>query len=161
MKNKNFLISMKHAADGLIYTVRSERNFRIDTAAALYVIWFGSACGLSRAEWALLAAVIGAVLFAETMNTAVERAVDTAAEGYSDSAKHAKDAAAGASLVSALAAVAAGLALFADVPRLAYAMETICGSAVRTAVFVLLTVFDVWFVFLFGKTKKDDRKGNL
>ncbi len=161
MKNKNFLISMKHAAEGLIYTARSERNFRIDVSAALYVIWFASACGLSRAEWAAAAVSVGLVLAAETVNTAVERTADAAVSGYSVHAKHAKDAAAGAALLCALTALAAGIAIFGDMRRIAEAARLICASPVRIAAFAAVTAFSVWFVFLYGKRKKDDRKGNI
>lgn len=160
MRNRNFLASMSHAANGLIYTVRTEKNFRFDICAALYAVWFAAACDFSKTEWAVLALAVGLVLFAETMNTALERAVDAAVDGYDDNARRAKDAAAGAVLICAFVSVCTGVALFADMKRLTFAFYEITGSPFRIAVFAALTVFSAWFVLCFGKNK-NDRKGIL
>lgn len=158
MKNRYFRTSIKHAADGIAYAVRAERNFRIDTACAMYVVWFASAYGLSRTEWAVILIAVGMVLFAELINTALERAVDAFSEDYSEAAKNAKDSAAGAVLICALGAAAAGIAVLFDAVRLRAAFDTIFASVPRLVIFAAITVFAVPFVFMSGK-KKDDRKG--
>lgn len=158
MKNRDFRTSIKHAADGIAYAVRAERNFRIDTVCAMYVVWFASACGLSGTEWAVIIMAAGTVLFAELINTALERAVDAFSEERSEAAKNAKDAAAGAVLICALGAAAAGAAVFFEQARLATAFDTIFASVPRMVVFAAITAFAVPFVFMSGK-KKHDRKG--
>ena len=154
MKNRHFRTSFKHAADGIVYALRCERNFRTDIVCAAYVIWFASACGLSGTEWAVLFAVIGAVLFAELINTAIERAVDAFSEERSEAAKNSKDTAAGAVLAMALGAAAAGAAVFVRGGHIAGAVSAIIHSPARIAVFAVLTAAGAWFVFLFGKNKK-------
>jgi diacylglycerol kinase (ATP) len=77
---------------------------------------------LSRVEIAIIGLTIGAVLAMELLNTALESVVDlTVEQTYHDLAKTAKDCAAAAVLISALAAVMVGgsLILPALLPRLA------------------------------------------
>ena len=65
---------------------------------------------VSKTQWSILALAAALVIVAEYINTAVERAVDTAAKGEkSESAKIAKDTAAGAVLIAAFFAVAVGI----------------------------------------------------
>jgi diacylglycerol kinase len=100
------------AATGLRLAWRSERNLRVQCAAgwaALAAAWL---CGLSAARVAVLLALVGAVLGAEILNTAVEAAVDLAAPGWRPLAGRAKDLAAGGVLSVSLGALAAGLAVF-------------------------------------------------
>lgn len=156
MKNKKFSASLRHAFDGVIYTAKLERNFRFDIAAALYVIWFSAAYGLSRTEWALIAGVIGAMLVVETINTAVEQAVDAAVHGYEIHAKHAKDAAAGASLIFAAASTVIALLIFLDIDRLLAAFMRIINSPVYITVFALISLFTLWLFFKAGK--KNNKK---
>lgn len=151
MKNKSFFASVKHAYDGVKYTARVERNFRFDIAAALYVLWFSAAYGLSRTEWAVILITIGIMLVVETVNTAVEQAVDAAVRGYEIHAKHAKDAAAGASLIFAVASVAVAIAIFFDLDRLRNAFVNIVSSYVLIISFILITLF---VVKMFLKLKK-------
>ena len=79
-------------------------------------------------------------------------------EDYSEAAKNAKDSAAGAVLICAFGAAAAGIAVFFDAVRLRAAFDTIFASVPRLVIFAAITVFAVPFVFMSGK-KKDDRKG--
>jgi diacylglycerol kinase (ATP) len=61
---------------------------------------------LTRVEMAIIGLTTGAVLTMELLNTAIESVVDlTVKQSYHELAKIAKDCAAGAVLVSALAAV--------------------------------------------------------
>lgn len=154
MKNKKFSASLRHAFDGVIYTAKLERNFRFDITAALYVIWFSAAYGLSRTEWALITAVIGIMLVVETINTAVEQAVDAAVHGFEIHAKHAKDAAAGASLIFAAASAAIALLIFLDIDRLLAAFMKIINSPVYITAFVLISLFTLWLFFKAGKKKQ-------
>ena len=151
MKNKKFSASLRHAFDGVIYTAKLERNFRFDITAALYVIWFSAAYGLSRTEWALITAVIGIMLVVETINTAVEQAVDATVHGFEIHAKHAKDAAAGASLIFAAASAAIALLIFLDIDRLLAAFMKIINSPVYITAFVLISLFTLWLFFKAGK----------
>jgi diacylglycerol kinase (ATP) len=65
--------------------------------------------GVSRIELVMVISAISLVFICEIINTAVERAVDTATQEYHPIAKIAKDVAAGAVLVAALNSVLVGL----------------------------------------------------
>ena len=108
-----FLRSFVYAGRGIWFCIRHERNFRIQMVAAAYVLIFAPYFSLTRGEWAALLAIIGLVTAAEAVNTAVEQTVNLAAPGRRTRARVAKDAAAGAVLLCAVAAAAAGVFLFA------------------------------------------------
>ena len=67
---------------------------------------------VSVLEWCALAIVIGLVWAAEAFNTALESIADAAVPEQHPKVRDAKDAAAGAVLVSAVAAAAVGLWIF-------------------------------------------------
>jgi diacylglycerol kinase len=66
---------------------------------------------VSRIEWVILILTIAAVWTAELTNTAIETVVDLASPEQKPLAKIAKDVAAGAVLVTAIAAILVGLLL--------------------------------------------------
>jgi diacylglycerol kinase (ATP) len=109
MYRSNLLSSFKYAFAGLAYLVRTQRNARIHLGISLVVIVLGFWSGLSRTEWAIIALTIGLVLAAESFNTVAEAAVDLASPQFHPLAKIAKDVAAGAVLLMAIAAVVVGL----------------------------------------------------
>jgi diacylglycerol kinase (ATP) len=109
MYRSNLLSSFKYAFAGLAYLVRTQRNARIHLAISLVVVVLGFWSGLSRTEWAIIALTIGLVLAAESFNTVAEAAVDLASPQFHPLAKIAKDVAAGAVLLMAIAAVVVGL----------------------------------------------------
>lgn len=82
-----------------------ERNFRFHLAAAVHVIPFARHFVNSTAEWCVLVLTVALVLALEAVNTAVERVVDLACPERDECAAFAKDAAAGAVLIVAIAAV--------------------------------------------------------
>lgn len=112
-KARNFLESLGFAMAGLHYIYRTQRNFRIDLYCAGVVLCVGFMFGLTPAEWAPLLIVMGWVLFAEALNTAVEYTVDLYTQGEFDMrAKVIKDISAGACLLSAVFAVIVGCWIF-------------------------------------------------
>jgi diacylglycerol kinase len=108
-RNGNFWISLKHAAEGLLYAMRTQRNFRIHLVATALVVVVGLWLSLPYASWAVLTLTIGTVLVTEMMNTAAEALVDLASPDYHPLAKLVKDVAAGAVLVTAIVAIVVGL----------------------------------------------------
>jgi diacylglycerol kinase len=103
--------SFGYAGAGVLFVLRTQRNFRIHLAFALAAMGMGIGLGLSRLELALLVLTIGLVLTAEIVNTAAETLVDLASPEYHPLAKLVKDLAAGAVLVAAGVAVVVGLLL--------------------------------------------------
>jgi diacylglycerol kinase (ATP) len=111
-----------YAWEGLNYVARTQANWRIHVLAAV-LVWIGAvALQVSSLELAVLALTVGAVLALEAMNTAVEAAIDAGGDQYTPLRKRAKDAAAGAVLVSACAAVVVGVSIFA--PRIIALLRT-------------------------------------
>ena len=117
----SLLISFRYAWEGVSHTFQTQRNFRIHVVVGLLAIALSIFLQLSRVEIAIIGLTIGAVLAMELLNTALESVVDlTVEQTYHDLAKTAKDCAAAAVLISALAAVmvAGSLILPALLPRL-------------------------------------------
>jgi len=108
MRRSNIFVSFKYAFSGLWYMLRTQRNARIHLAVATAVVVMGLWLGISETEWAILVLTIGVVLTAEALNTVAETAVDLATMEYNPLAKVAKDVAAGAVLLMAIAAVVVG-----------------------------------------------------
>ncbi|MBD2326776.1 diacylglycerol kinase family protein [Alkalinema sp. FACHB-956] len=100
------LTSFRYAWMGLSYAFQTQRNFRVHTFVGLSAIGLGWWLQLTVVELAVIGLTIGAVLAMELLNTALEAVVDlTVKQTYHELAKIAKDCAAGAVLISALAAL--------------------------------------------------------
>ena len=109
---KSFLESFKYALAGIWHCIATQRNFRFHTMAALSAVLLSLNYQLTGAERLVLAFTIVFVLISEMFNTAIEAVVDMTANGFNIFAKIAKDVAAGAVLVSAVAASLTGIVLF-------------------------------------------------
>ena len=108
MKMKKVLDSFNNAINGIIDTVRTERNMKIHLIVSLFIL---AACfffDVTKYEFLILAVTISMVISAEIVNTAIEAAIDMTTNYYHPLAKVAKNAAAGAVLVTAINAVVVG-----------------------------------------------------
>ncbi len=109
----NVFLSFRYAWAGVVYALSTQRNLRIHTiigSIALGLSWF---LQIPVMEVAVIGLTIALVLAMELINTAIESVVDLLVkQSYHELAKIAKDCAAGAVLVAALASVfVAGLLL--------------------------------------------------
>ena len=95
-----------------IWTSMKEQNMRIHAASALIVAITGLLTGLTTQEWLIIILTIALVIGSEMINTAIESVVDLASPEIHPLAKQAKDVAAGAVLVFAIASVIIGLLIF-------------------------------------------------
>ena len=68
--------------------------------------------GITKAEWLAVIICIGMVITAELFNSAIERLVDMVSPQWQSIAGEVKDIAAGAVLVTAIAAAIVGLIVF-------------------------------------------------
>ena len=105
----NVIKSFRHALEGLRYIIFCERNARIHIVSAILVVALSAWLRISLIEWALMIAAIALVFAGEMLNTVVELTIDLITQENNDLAKYAKDVAAGAILVAAMAAAAMGL----------------------------------------------------
>ncbi len=111
---KNLIKSFIYAFSGIAYCISHERNMRIHLCFAAYMFGFLTLYDffeVSKTQFALLFAVCGVVMSLEAVNTAIEKAVDLETKEQNPLAKISKDAAAGAVLISAIGAVAVGIAI--------------------------------------------------
>ncbi|MCY0879139.1 MAG: diacylglycerol kinase family protein [Firmicutes bacterium] len=108
----NFWAAFGYAGRGIWYALRRQRNLRVHVSVAMAVVWLAWVGHASRWQWSALTLAMALVLSLELMNTAVEAVVDLASPTFHVLAKAAKDASAGAVLVSAGASVVIGLLVF-------------------------------------------------
>lgn len=143
LKNKSFIKSVYHAVCGFYNALKHERNLRVHVCIGNLICYFAYFFKISRPEWAILLTVIGIVITAELLNSAVEKAVDTATHEIRTDAMHAKDFAAAATLVSAIFAVLTGIALFGDVGKIISALTAIFTSWRALVVLFIILVIDI------------------
>jgi diacylglycerol kinase (ATP) len=105
--------SFVYAWRGIVYLVRSQHNARIHAAATLAVGAAGFLLRLERAEWCAVILAMTLVWTAEALNTAVEFLADEVSAAHRELIGKAKDAGAGAVLLSSVGAAAVGLIVFA------------------------------------------------
>jgi diacylglycerol kinase len=98
-----------YAFAGLRSAWRGEPNVRIHAAIALAVVAGGALLRLPPLAWGLVVLAIALVLVAELVNAAIETVVDLVSPAEHPLAGRAKDVAAAAVLVAALAAMAIGV----------------------------------------------------
>ncbi|MEM1219016.1 MAG: diacylglycerol kinase family protein [Bacteroidota bacterium] len=108
--------SFKFAGRGVRLLISAEHNAWIHLGFTLAVIGFSLWWEVSATEWCLLILSIGVVLAAEAFNTAIEKLTDLVSPDYHKLAGQAKDLAAGAVLLTAIAAALVGFIIF--VPKL-------------------------------------------
>lgn len=106
------LRSVKYAVHGIRIMLRSQQNAWIHAVATIVVVGAGLALRLSIAEWCWIVLAIAAVWTAEALNTAFEFLTDVASPTFHPIAGQAKDVAAGAVLLTAVAAIVIGLLVF-------------------------------------------------
>lgn len=113
MKSRSLLWSVNYAIEGVVYTLRTQRNMRIHVGAAIAVIIAALMLHVDKVGVLAIVLSIGLVIVTELVNTAIEATVDIMTDRYDPMAKIAKDVAASAVLVSAaLSLVVAYLTLF-------------------------------------------------
>lgn len=114
MKVKKLIDSFNYAIEGIIYSVRTQRNMKIHMVIAILALLACFFCNVSRMELLVVILTIAMVIAAEMINTAVESAVDATTNYYHPLVKIAKNVAAGAVLVTAINAVIVGYIIFYD-----------------------------------------------
>jgi len=114
MKVKKMVDSFNYAIEGIIYSIRTQRNMKIHMIVTILVLSATFFYDLSRIELLIITITITLVIVAEMINTAVECAIDATTNFYHPLAKIAKNVAAGAVLVTAINSVLVGYVIFWD-----------------------------------------------
>lgn len=111
-KSKNVISSFKYAFQGMFLALKTERNLKIHVTIMILVIIAGIVLKISKIEWIICIILFGLVIGGEMLNSAIETVVDIAMPDINPKAKFAKDAAAGAVLVFAIASAIIGFMIF-------------------------------------------------
>ena len=114
-KLAGILNSFKSAFRGvkiLFHIKNIERNLFIQSSIAIFVIFLGFLFGIGHIEWMILVLSIGLVIFAELMNTAVERIMDFVHKDYHEDVRDIKDLAAGAVVFTVIISLVVGGVIF-------------------------------------------------
>ena len=106
------IFSFKYASEGIISTIKEERNMFIHFLIAIIVVITGVYVRLSLNEWLICLLLFALVFSLELINTAIENTVDLVTTKKNKKAKIAKDAAAGAVLIAAIFASIIGIIIF-------------------------------------------------
>ncbi|MFD2369706.1 diacylglycerol kinase family protein [Brevibacillus sp. GCM10020057] len=104
--------SFSYALQGIVHTVKTQRNMQIHVAAAVIVLAAAWWLHIPRSDVLLVFFSIALVIALELVNTAIEAAVDLASPEWHGTAKIAKDASAGAVLVAAVVSAVIGVMIF-------------------------------------------------
>jgi diacylglycerol kinase len=154
---KKLFMSFVYAFKGIFRTIANERNLRIHITCVVYMVsillstdWFT----LSRTDWAVLMLACSGVIGGEIVNTAIENAVNLASKEYTEYGKIAKDAAAGAVLISAMFAVIVGVIILFQPEAFKAMYEYFSENLPMLAVLVLSIIPATLFIFFGFPTKK-------
>ncbi len=156
---KAFLRGFAYAFCGMIHCIKNERNMRIHTVAAIYVLIFARFFAFSRVEWVLLLLTIGGVMSAEAFNTAIERLADRISSERHPLLRQAKDTAAGGVLILALFAAAIAVFLFGNAEGWQKAYEYFSGNYAALAGLAALTICSALFVIVLPYENKKGKDG--
>ncbi len=104
--------SFSYAFKGIISLFRGENNAKIHLIAGILAVAAAFYLELSLTEWCILIIQIALVIAAEAFNTAIEKLCDMISPEKHPVIGTVKDIAAGAVLITAIAAVISGLLLF-------------------------------------------------
>ena len=114
-KAQGFYNTFKNARKGFRLVLKSEMNIRIHVAIATFVVFMALFLKFSAVEFCLLLFVIGLVIVAEMLNTAIEFTLDSIYHNrYSRMVGMAKDISAGAVMFASFISVLVGIVLFGN-----------------------------------------------
>ncbi|MBQ6381240.1 MAG: diacylglycerol kinase family protein [Clostridia bacterium] len=162
-----FLRSFKYAFKGIFYALHTQKNMRFHASIMAFMFFFllrYDFFEISRGQFAILALTCGIVLSLEFVNSSIEAIVDLVSPGYHKLAGIAKDTAAGAVLMSAIAAIVVGLIIMLQ-PKAFVAMgqfyATHTGELIAVIAAIILDILWIFFprpdVKDAAKSKKDKK----
>lgn len=107
----NRVESLGYALAGWLYMLRYQKNTRIMSVSTVFIFVLALWLQVDFTSIAILVLTITGVWMAEFLNAAVEAVVNLASPGFHPMAKVAKDVAAAAVLLGAVASIVVGLLL--------------------------------------------------
>ena len=113
-RRTSLLQSFNFAFQGLVASVRHQRNMRVHLLLAFAVLLASLFLNLSRLQLVMIIMAVAFVFITELVNSAIEAVVDMITDQFDPRAKAAKDMAAGAVLVAAINALVVAYLVLAD-----------------------------------------------
>ena len=104
--------SFSYAWKGIVFAVKHEKNFQVEAVVGVFIIAAMLILPLNGLERALIVFSVALVLALELANTALEKVMDLLKPRIHPYVRVIKDMMAGAVLLTSLAAVAIGIAIF-------------------------------------------------
>ncbi len=104
--------SCGYACHGILFVIRSQRNFRLHVLAGFLVCGAALFFHFSRVEFILLLLTVCLVLMGELLNTALEFLLNFVEARMHPTVRLAKDTAAGAVLIAVVGSIVIGCLLF-------------------------------------------------
>ena len=148
---KKQLRSFWCAITGIGSALLTEAHLRFHAVAALFALIFAGICNFSAERIAILSVLIGAVIALELVNTAIEHACNAVSREYNAQIKLAKDLAASAVLVMAVAAIAVAALFFLNAEAIGAAARFFSDNPYAAVPLGILAVLSAAFVAFFGK----------
>ena len=146
-----FFRGFRYAFNGIFYALHTQKNMRFHASLMAFMFFFllrYDFFEISRGQFAVLALTCGIVLSLEFMNSSIEAVVDLVSPEYNRLAGIAKDTAAGAVLMSAIAAVVVGVIIMFQ-PKAFAAMGRFYAAHIGELVIVLAALLAavIWIFF--------------
>ena len=82
MKVKRLIDSLNHAFEGIVYTLKTQRNMRLHFFVTIIVLTASLLFDLTRTEVLILFLTISMVIVAEMINTSIESTIDLITDKY-------------------------------------------------------------------------------
>ncbi len=109
---KKHTISIKNAYNGLVWSLRTQPNYKIHLSLSLLALGLGFLLKISYFEFLLIIFLITVGLVIETINTAIESATDAIDTRIREDIRITKDVSAAAMLIYAIGASVIALMIF-------------------------------------------------
>lgn len=155
---KKFVKGFRFAFEGILTALKTECNMRVHFVCMFYMYLFLLAFDffqITRTQFAIIFIANGLVIGGELINTAIEAAVDLHGEKHTPLGKIAKDTAAGAVLVFAIAAVACGISIMYQPEAFKLLFKFFATHIFALILFIVSLISAVLFIlFGFGKKEK-------
>lgn len=136
-----FLKSLHYATNGIIYMIKTQRNFRIQLIVAAVVFTASFFVELSTQEFLWIATSVFLVFILEGVNTFIEAIVDILSPDYNSKVKVVKDVAAGTVLFGSMLTVMIGCIVFGRAIFDLTLMQTVPFGIIVIVIFFLLGLF--------------------
>ena len=115
---KKHVFSLKNALAGISWIYKTQANFKIQLILSVFAIVNAILLQISYLEFLIILTLICVGLAIETLNTAIEEAIDAIHKNWSEEIKIAKDVSAAAMLIFSIGAFIIACIIF--IPKILY-----------------------------------------